>query len=310
MSTARVIVASTRAAAGTYEDTSGPAAVEFLRRMGLDTPEATVVPDAEIGRAVREALASQPAVLITSGGTGLTPDDLTVETIAPLLDKELPGITQEFFRRGLASTPTAILSGAVAGLAGNTFVMALPGSPGGVKDGCAVLEPVLPHILELTSGATDTHPPADPDYVAEQTGLVVETVIQDSPLENLAARATEATLTQAMGALVRFDGIVRDHDGGERVAALAYESHPSAPDELRRVCEEVAAEHPVRIFAAHRTGEVPIGELAFLVLTAAAHRGDAFHACQKVADRVKAEVPIWKEQTLANGTSHWVGING
>lgn len=302
MYTARVIVASTRAAAGTYEDKSGPLAVQFLRRMGFDTPDATVVPDAQIGRAVRTALAQQPAVLLTSGGTGLSLDDATVETLTPLLDKQLPGITQEFFRVGLANTPTAVLSGAVAGLSGTTFVMALPGSPGAVKDGCAVLEPVLPHIVELIAPTAPVS--QDPEYVSEQTGLVIGTAISSAPL-----LAPEVT-TDAMGALVRFEGIVRNHDHGERVAALTYESHPTAQEELARVVAEVAAAHPVRLYAAHRVGPVPIGELAFVVLAAAAHRGEAFAACQEVADRVKAEVPIWKEQEMADGSTHWVGIDG
>lgn len=305
MNTARVIVASTRAAAGRYEDKSGPVAVEFLRRMGFDTPDALVVPDAEIAGAVRGALAQQPAVLLTSGGTGLSLDDATVSAITPLLDKQLPGIVQEFFRVGLENTPTAILSGAVAGLAGSTFVMTLPGSPGGVKDGCTVLEPVLPHIVELISPVHSA--PRDPDYVWEQTGVVVGTSISAEPL---AAIDVSDVTTDAMGALVRFEGIVRNHDHGERVAALTYESHPTADAELARVVEEVAAKHPVRLYAAHRVGPVPIGELAFVVLAAAAHRGDAFAACEEVADRVKAEVPIWKEQLMADGTTHWVGIDG
>ncbi|PAT04679.1 molybdopterin converting factor [Corynebacterium sp. NML 150383] len=153
-------------------------------------------------------------------------------------------------------------------------------------------------------------PDTDPAYVAAQTGQVIGAVVTDQPLELLAQQATTDTLTDAMGALVRFDGIVRDHDGGQRVRALAYEAHPSATDELRRVAAEVAAAHPVRLFTAHRTGEVPIGKLAFLVLAASAHRGDAFDACETTADRVKSEVPIWKRQVMASGETQWVGIDG
>ena len=302
MNTAQVIVASTRAAAGTYRDESGPIAVDFLRRMGFDTPDATVVADADIAPAVRAALSENPAVLLTTGGTGLSPDDATVAAITPHLTKHLPGVVQEFFRVGLTHTPTAILSGAVAGLAGRTFVMALPGSPGAVKDGCAVLEPVIGHIVSLASSGVDVT--ADPAYVAAETGLVVGTSVTAEPLT-----APDIT-TDAMGALVRFDGIVRNHDHGQPVSALTYEAHPSAEAELARVCSEVASNHPVRLFAAHRVGPVPIGELAFVVLAASAHRGDAFAACQEVADRVKAEVPIWKEQLMADGTTEWVGIDG
>ncbi|WP_342319550.1 MogA/MoaB family molybdenum cofactor biosynthesis protein [Corynebacterium mayonis] len=155
MRKASVIVASTRAAAGTYEDTSGAYAVEFLRSRGFDTPDAVIVPDAGIAQAVHEALAAQPAVLLTSGGTGITADDLTVEIVEPLLDKQLPGIVSAFWARGLETTPTAVLSRAVAGITGRTFVMTLPGSRGGVKDGCAVLDPLIDHILELTEGSRD-----------------------------------------------------------------------------------------------------------------------------------------------------------
>ncbi|OFT82691.1 molybdenum cofactor biosynthesis protein MoaE [Corynebacterium sp. HMSC29G08] len=149
----------------------------------------------------------------------------------------------------------------------------------------------------------------DPAYVYEQTGVVTGAVITDSPLESLAAQACADTRTHAMGALVRFEGIVRDHDGGHSVATLAYEAHPSAPEELKRVAAEVADAHPVRVYTAHRTGEVPIGELAFLVVVASAHRGEAFTACTEVADRVKTEVPIWKKQGLTSGETQWVGID-
>lgn len=146
-----VVVASTRAAAGIYEDRSGPIAVEFLRRMGFDTPDALVVPDAEIAEALDKVFAAQPSVILTSGGTGISPDDATVETVSAHLARELPGIAHAFYAAS-ASVPTAALSRTVAGVNAHTFAMALPGSTGGVKDGCKVLEPLLPHIVDQLEG--------------------------------------------------------------------------------------------------------------------------------------------------------------
>ncbi|MCQ9341138.1 MogA/MoaB family molybdenum cofactor biosynthesis protein [Corynebacterium phoceense] len=146
-----VIVASTRAAAGTYEDRSGPIAVEFLRAQGLECADASVVPDADIRAAVDQAFAENPAVILTSGGTGLSPDDQTVEALEAHLERTLPGIAHAFYAAS-ASVPTAPLSRTVAGTRGTTFAMALPGSTGGVKDGVKVLAPILGHIIEQLEG--------------------------------------------------------------------------------------------------------------------------------------------------------------
>ncbi|WP_018296772.1 molybdenum cofactor biosynthesis protein MoaE [Corynebacterium lubricantis] len=150
----------------------------------------------------------------------------------------------------------------------------------------------------------------DPDYVYAQTGQVIGAFMTEDHLEELLPAAREATMTRAMGALVSFEGIVRDHDGGQRVATLTYSSHPTADAEITRIAQEIVVKHPhVRVWTAHRTGPIPIGEAAFIVLAAAAHRGDAFAAASELADRVKAEVPIWKEQELASGDTQWVGLN-
>lgn len=150
--TAIVIVASTRAAAGIYDDRSGPIAVDFLRRKGFDCPDARIVPDAEIAAAVAAAFAEKPAVILTSGGTGLTHDDRTVEAVAPHITRELPGIAVAFWQKGLESVPTAVASRAIAGVNGSTFAMTLPGSTGGVKDGCAVLEELIVPIVDMLEG--------------------------------------------------------------------------------------------------------------------------------------------------------------
>ena len=98
------------------------------------------------------AFAEKPAVILTSGGTGLTPDDLTVDAVQPHLTRELPGIAMAFWNKGLETIPTAVASRAVAGVNDTTFAMTLPGSTGGVKDGCAVLEDLIVHIVDMLEG--------------------------------------------------------------------------------------------------------------------------------------------------------------
>lgn len=323
--TGLVIVASTRAAQGDYADRSGPLAVEFLRSCGFDTPEALVVADSDMRDTLHHILATNPpSVLLTSGGTGASPDDLTVSAVRPLLDKEFPGITQDFFRRGLENTPLAIASGAVAGISGSTFIMTLPGSAGGVKDGIATLRPLLNHLVDLIHRPIPGQPTAvqqvspaltiaqptptmTSQIPAEPSNLIAARMLDD-PIEDHLPSAKYRVMTPAMGALVTFEGIVRDHDGGQSVRSLDYTCHPTAQDVLTRVAQSVAADFPeVNLWTAHRTGHLQIGDMAFAVLAASAHRKEAFRACEVMSNRVKAEVPIWKEQELTDGSSQWVG---
>ena len=159
-------------------------------------------------------------------------------------------------------------------------------------------------------GPAHHHDPAnDPAYVHEQTGVLIDAFMTTEPLESLVDAARNATMTEAMGALVTFDGVVRDHDGGARVQDLDYTAHPSADQEIKRVATDVLASHPhARLWCAHRTGHLKIGESAFVVLAASSHRKQAFDAASELADRVKSEVPIWKEQTRVDGSAQWVGL--
>ncbi|MQA94969.1 MAG: molybdenum cofactor biosynthesis protein MoaE [Streptosporangiales bacterium] len=110
------------------------------------------------------------------------------------------------------------------------------------------------------------------------------------------------------GGTAIFVGTVRDDDHGRAVRRLSYSAHPSAVDELRRVVEKVAADHGVRAIAAvHRVGDLEIGDLAVVVAAACPHRGEAFEACRRLIDDLKAEVPIWKHQVFTDGTAEWVG---
>ena len=110
------------------------------------------------------------------------------------------------------------------------------------------------------------------------------------------------------GGLVLFVGRVRDHDKGHGVSDLSYSAHPSALDRLREVCDRIAGEYDVSGLAAvHRVGDLAIGDLAVVVATTSAHRGDSFAASRALIDTLKAEVPIWKRQKFDDGQEEWVG---
>ena len=149
--TAIVLVSSTRSAAGTQDDTTGPRIAAWLDERHFST-QTEIVADAEIHTALAAAVAARPAVIITTGGTGASPTDRTPEATAAVLDRELPGVAEAIRALGMTKTPTAALSRALAGVAGGTVVVNLPGSPGGVKDGLSVLDELLPHLVAQVAG--------------------------------------------------------------------------------------------------------------------------------------------------------------
>ncbi|RZL80819.1 MAG: bifunctional molybdenum cofactor biosynthesis protein MoaC/MoaB [Rhodococcus sp. (in: high G+C Gram-positive bacteria)] len=149
---AAVLVASTGGARGTREDTTGPVIAAWLEERGFTTRGPLVYADADIAAGLADALSGNPALVISTGGTGVSPTDATPEATRAVLDRELPGVADAIRNRGTAATPHASLSRGLAGVANGTVVVNLPGSPGGVKDGLSVLDPIVDHLLAQVAG--------------------------------------------------------------------------------------------------------------------------------------------------------------
>ncbi|GLI26308.1 molybdenum cofactor biosynthesis protein MoaE [Agromyces rhizosphaerae] len=131
-------------------------------------------------------------------------------------------------------------------------------------------------------------------------------LVTTDPLDRSAIEAF--VTTRQDGAVVTFEGVIRDHDHGESVSSLEYQAHPDAERFLRETCAEVAAETGLRVAAAHRYGALAIGDVALVASVAAPHRAEAFAACAALVDRIKERIPIWKRQHLAGGTTEWVNL--
>ncbi len=319
--TARVIVASNRAAAGIYPDRTGPVIKEWLAKRSFDVPEPRVVEDGEpVAEALRACLTEDVDLVVTTGGTGVSPTDRTPEATAGVLDFELPGLADAIRAAGQDTVPTAMLSRGLAGVSGRTLVVNLPGSRGGVKDGLAVLDGVLDHALDQIAGG-DHHRSAS--HVLEEPEAAGDTVVHDPSGNGGQARVALAHVTEeelsveeharlvsdaGAGAVVTFGGVVRDHDNGRTVTSLHYEGHPTAGEVLARVVSDVVAHRSgVRAVAvSHRLGTLQIGDVALACAVAADHRAEAFATCSELVDEVKTHLPVWKHQWFDDGTDEWV----
>ena len=157
---ALALTVSSRVAAGVYPDRSGPVLAELLQAAGCQVDGPVVVPDgAPVEAALQEAVEAGYDVVVSTGGTGVTPNDLTPEMTRLVLDREIPGIAEAIRAAGIAAgVPAAALSRGVAGLAGTTLIVNLPGSTGGVRDGMAVLGDLIPHVVDQIHGGDHPRP--------------------------------------------------------------------------------------------------------------------------------------------------------
>ncbi|RFA22004.1 MogA/MoaB family molybdenum cofactor biosynthesis protein [Subtercola boreus] len=149
----RILIVSTRASAGVYDDVTGPLIETWATNRRWSVPERLVVADGpEVGSTLARMIALGPDLIVTSGGTGIHPSDRTPDHTRDLLDYEIPGFSEELRRRGGTKVASALLSRGIAGVAGSTIVVNLPGSSGGVKDGLGLLDEILDHMVDQVHG--------------------------------------------------------------------------------------------------------------------------------------------------------------
>lgn len=315
--TIAVITVSDRVSRGLRQDGSGPLAAELLSEFAT-VPGIRVVPDGV--RSVQDAIAAAVRdgadVVLTTGGTGVSPRDLTPEATEPLLVRRMLGIENAL--RQSSASPHGALSRGLAGVADvdgkQAFVCNAPGSVGGVKDAVAALAPLLEHIVSQINGGDHT------DTAHEEATRRVQNrgIATGSDASVMIAKVTHQPIAMAdliaavddptAGAVTSFCGQVRNHDGDRQVTAIEYQAHPDAAKVVEAIAREVAASSGAcKIAVAHRSGLLHVGDVALGAAVSASHRAESFRLLQEVVEQVKMRLPVWKKQQFADGTHEWTG---
>lgn len=311
-----VITVSDRSYAGERADRSGPLAVELLREFGEVTGPVIVRDGIEsVQRGIREAVASGADVVLTTGGTGITSRDLTPEATVALVSRRLLGV--EDLLRYNPRVPTAVLSRGIAGVydaeGHRSFVVNVPGSTGGVRDAVAAVGPLLGHIVDQLADSDHPSPHMAATIAIQNQGKsdgstasVVLAGVTSDPIDM--AQLEALVDSETAGAIMTFRGQVRNHDLARPVTAIQYEAHPQAGDVVQRIAEQVAAgSGACSIAVLHREGRLEVGDVALAAAVSASHRKEAMRVLEAVVEQVKIQLPVWKKQEFADGTSEWTG---
>ena len=292
-----VITASNRAAAGVYPDRGGPLIVAWLRERGYDVPEPTVAPDgAPVGEAMRAAVADGVDVVVTTGGTGISPTDATPEVTRELLDYEIPGSPTRSARRARRRCRRPCCRAGWPAWRAGRWSSTCPGRPAG----CATGSP-------CSTACSTTRSTSSAEATTDAVPRSSRAAVGEEPLDV----AEHAALVEhaGAGAVVTFAGVVRDHDGGRAVAGLDYSAHPTAAAIVAEVAADVAGradgrargrgEPPDRRRSASATSRWP----APWPPTTAGRRS---RRAPSWSTRSSERLPVWKHQAFADGTDEWV----